>query len=361
MAYPRPSSKHLGVGTSTSISTTTNSLPLTILVKRETEYKNTWHALMEILATFITLDVLRLAHDPTTNAPYFQASDFPNTQVLLLDELPLGQYAELWHVVAQKKPILRLSDITTATEPPLSDMTTHLPFSDITTNPPLSSDMTATFPLSLSLSGTIVIPIVGGANSFWQGDWAVLNCTNSALLKAFSRRVLEHYHIQQNHTKLPLDSPLVITFINRTTKRRLLNQPALLASLRPTIHLNVVDFADLPFADQLSLARSTDLLVGVHGAGLTHAIFLPPGSVVVVVGILLMGLKHKGFRNVASMLGHAYFTVEGEEAEPHHLGGVEGNGERGADWQADDVFLPPDVFPALVERAIRHKMGNKTK
>ncbi|KIW92028.1 uncharacterized protein Z519_03604 [Cladophialophora bantiana CBS 173.52] len=294
-------------------SSTIQASPVTIVLKREDEYKNIWHALLEIFATFMTLDILRMAHNPATKAPFIQPSDFSNTQVLLLDHLPDGPYSELWHLFAQK-PILRLSDITSS------------------------------FPLE---PGNIIVPLAGGGNPFWQGDWNLLDCTDSPLLRAFSRRVLSYYQIH-DPPKQP-DDPLVITYIDRTTKRRLVDQARLLDALRlrhPTIQLNVVDFAQLPFAQQLAVDRSTDILVGVHGAGLTHGMFLPRGSA--LVEILPFGLKHKGFLNMAAMLGHAHFSAESVDDRTQ-------TSARG-DWQADDVYIPQGAFLELVEQAIRKKM-----
>lgn len=190
------------------------------------------------------------------------------------------------------------------------------------------------------------MPLAGGGNPFRQGDWDVLNCTDSPLLHAFSQRVLRHYRAEDS-PKQP-DDPLVVTFIDRTTKRRLVNQAELLDALHlhhPDIQLNVVDFAQLSFTEQLAIDRSTDILVGVHGAGLTHGMFLPRDSV--LVEIQPFGFKHKGFLNMAAMLGHAYFKAE--SVDDRTKTGAHG------DWQADDVYIPPDTFLELVGQAIKKK------
>lgn len=40
--------------------------------------------------------------------------------------------------------------------------------------------------------------------------------------------------------------------------------------------VNKVHFErDVKFADQLEITRNTDVFIGMHGAGLTHLLFLP--------------------------------------------------------------------------------------
>ena len=46
------------------------------------------------------------------------------------------------------------------------------------------------------------------------------------------------------------------------------------AALGPSANLTVVDLEKLSFAAQLELIRTTDVLFGAHGAGLTHILFL---------------------------------------------------------------------------------------
>ncbi len=44
--------------------------------------------------------------------------------------------------------------------------------------------------------------------------------------------------------------------------------------------VNVVDFAEISFREQLQIVANTDLFMGVHGNGLTHLLFLPDDATV---------------------------------------------------------------------------------
>jgi capsular polysaccharide biosynthesis protein len=51
--------------------------------------------------------------------------------------------------------------------------------------------------------------------------------------------------------------------------------------LAVVVQINSIDFASLSFREQLALIRKTDILVGAHGAALSHMMFLPSTSVVI--------------------------------------------------------------------------------
>lgn len=97
--------------------------------------------------------------------------------------------------------------------------------------------------------------------------------------------------------------------IERHTTRQLRHFSSLVDQLRtqfPAAIIRTVDFGSLPsFADQLQVAAETDVLVGVHGAGLAMQIFMPPGSA--VVELLPAGFTYDGYRNLARLRDHGYF------------------------------------------------------
>jgi len=66
-------------------------------------------------------------------------------------------------------------------------------------------------------------------------------------------------------------------------KRQILNQPAVVAALQASFNTTVVDLQDRTFRDQVVLIGSACALVGMHGAGLTNAMFMPAGSSVVEI------------------------------------------------------------------------------
>jgi protein O-GlcNAc transferase len=279
----------------------------TILIKRE-GHLNLWHSLMEIFSYTLTMDILRLSSDEGTGEPMFETIDEETSQVLILDEAPEGPYFELWNLLA-KRPVQRLGSL-----PP-----------GCLTN--------------------VVIPLPGASNPLWQGDWIPGDCKDSKTLSVFVNRILNLLSLTKDRDP---SAPLTVTFIDRKGSRRLLNQESLFSTLRNTYSsenfaLNIVDFASIPLREQISIVRNTDVLVGVHGAGLTHDMFLSPRSA--VVEILPSELAHKGFRNLAKLRGHSYFR---EHAEKDGM-----DEEREKDWHNENVVLEESRFMELMDVAIK--------
>uniref|UniRef100_A0A6I8PFF1 EGF domain-specific O-linked N-acetylglucosamine transferase n=1 Tax=Ornithorhynchus anatinus TaxID=9258 RepID=A0A6I8PFF1_ORNAN len=76
-----------------------------------------------------------------------------------------------------------------------------------------------------------------------------------------------------------------ITILARSTEyRKILNQDELVKALKTVsaFDVQVVDYKykKLGFLDQLRITHNTDIFVGMHGAGLTHLLFLPDWATV---------------------------------------------------------------------------------
>ena len=103
------------------------------------------------------------------------------------------------------------------------------------------------------------------------------SCSNSSLFGSFSKFVQDRLKTSIQNKNKPR-----ITIINRTTKyRKILNIKDLVSAMDPARYeLNVVEFgADIPFKEQVKITSNTDVLIGIHGAGLTHVMFMPKSSV----------------------------------------------------------------------------------
>ena len=76
--------------------------------------------------------------------------------------------------------------------------------------------------------------------------------------------------------------------------------------------LHVAELSDMPFfPEQVALFMRTGVLVGVHGAGLTGAVFMAPRHGAIVE--LWHGMENSyHYHNIAAMLGHDYRVVRSE-------------------------------------------------
>jgi protein O-GlcNAc transferase len=292
------------------LSSHNESEKFTILLKREGA-RNPWHSIMEIMALGMTLDILQFSPDSTRRGDrraFLTPNDAPNTQVIILDDEVDGPYFDLWRLFA-KKPTVRLSELPAGAE-----------------------------------IGNIIIPLPGASNPVWQGDWGPNSCDHSELLQTFSRRVLSHFNISDSR-KLSAnmeDNKIIVTFIDRRGTRKLIDLDKHIAALNNRYghaELRLVDLAAMPLAEQIQKVRDTDILVGVHGAGLTHGMWLKEHSV--MVEILPEKFMHKGFRNLAGAIGHGYFSTHS----------IQPPGEEWT-WQTGDVVLEEDRFSKLMDVAI---------
>ncbi|KAK0642816.1 EGF domain-specific O-linked N-acetylglucosamine transferase [Lasiodiplodia hormozganensis] len=308
----------------------------TILVKRDGD-GNMWHSLLEIFSLYLTLDTLRITPlDPSAHSPepFLSAADMSSAQIVILDDYPDGPFFDLWKAIAPL-PVVRLKDIPS-------------------------------YGTAAACLDNVIIPLAGGSNPLWRGDWHTGSCTHSQLIDTFTRRVLSHYghgaaNTSSSTSLLPprpkddtdttTTPDLTLTFIDRRTSRALVDTEQHLANLRlhfPRVRVQAIDFAALPFAEQIRIIQTTDVLVGVHGAGLTHALFLPEGAS--VVEIQPRRLNYKGFRNLAKMRGHRYFSAHAAA------------NDSAPDWHDLDVSVGEDEFLELVGagiRAVLHRGGRE--
>ncbi|CAK7235389.1 hypothetical protein SCUCBS95973_009253 [Sporothrix curviconia] len=335
-----------------------------ILVKREGN-NNLWHSLMEIWSMMNSVDVLRIARrgGGDDGIPFFQApDDLDNTHVVMLDDYAEESTFDLWRFFGPRNPIVKLHEM-------ISD--------------PLK------VPLPLQQPGrnvNIIVPLPGGSNPLWQNDWVVRDCRNVPLLKLLVRRVFEHYQVPRAVGPRPTAAndntnakDIVVTFIDRRGSRRLLNQGPLFEKLQeryPNVLIEQLDFATLSLRDQLSIVQDTDVLVGVHGAGLTHTMFMREGAGA-VVEIQPENLGHKGFRNLAAMMGVKYFSAQAEmvlpgEVEDEETGKATDKGGSGTSairrradadkpWQSSHVRMEEDRFLALMDVAIKSLYNEGTR
>uniref|UniRef100_A0A803JWL1 EGF domain-specific O-linked N-acetylglucosamine transferase n=1 Tax=Xenopus tropicalis TaxID=8364 RepID=A0A803JWL1_XENTR len=110
----------------------------------------------------------------------------------------------------------------------------------------------------------------------------ISNCHGSGLFRAFSQHVLHRLNITQ---QLPKEAKIRITILVRSTEfRKILNLDELVHALEaePTFQVKVVDYKYrvLGFLEQLEITHNSDIFIGMHGAGLTHLLFLPDWAVV---------------------------------------------------------------------------------
>lgn len=124
--------------------------------------------------------------------------------------------------------------------------------------------------------------------------------------------------------------------VNGNTGRKIFNEAELVDGLMkefPGACVKAVVMETLPMKLQLDAIRQTDLLIGMHGAGMSHVVFLPKHAA--ILELFPMGFKigrpwYKCFHSIANWRNMNYDTWE--------------NFDRSMEMPSDFSILPIDVI-----------------
>nr|CAG4636842.1 EOG090X02IK [Ceriodaphnia reticulata]SVE72818.1 EOG090X02IK [Ceriodaphnia reticulata] len=109
----------------------------------------------------------------------------------------------------------------------------------------------------------------------------VWGCQESGLFHAFSKFILHRLKIPKRSFIDQEEEPRIrVTLLSRNTQyRKVLNEQALLEKLKSSSRQYLVQRVEFThetdFRHQLQVIQNTDVFIGMHGAGLTHLLFLP--------------------------------------------------------------------------------------
>ncbi|KAK2582236.1 hypothetical protein KPH14_004582 [Odynerus spinipes] len=136
----------------------------------------------------------------------------------------------------------------------------------------------------------------------------IYGCEKSGLFKAFGDHVLHRLQIPLRERK---NEKIRVTLLSRDTQyRKILNEDELVRALKENKEYEVrkvVYNKNVAFKKQLEITRNSDIFIGIHGAGLTHLLFLPDWAAVFEI---YNCEDPSCYKDLARLRGVKYFTWE---------------------------------------------------
>ena len=141
--------------------------------------------------------------------------------------------------------------------------------------------------------------------------------TSPILLRRVREEIFRNHGIGAMHA-----SEIVYVSRARARGRRVLNEECIF-DLLGRYGGRIVNFEDYSFEDQVKIMSSCKIFVGIHGAGLSNMMFMPPGGVVIELVARRHGLfdyrkignsfRHQAcYWRLAEAMGHSHDFVLGE-------------------------------------------------
>ena len=223
--------------------------PVLFVTREPGEHANLFHAHTDFLSAFESMYMLGL--DPH------------QTQVVLLDNHPPGPFDEVYrHAFSRRHPVVRAE----------SFQGKRILFRHAVFVPPGYASLLFAH--------------------LWEADGGA---GPIALLVDYGRFLATSFGI--HNAPAAGQEPVRVVLITRRPYRahvergylrgQWANAAEVLAGLKsiPSVEVDVIDFARLTFPQQLEIVTSTEILIGVHGAGLAHMLCMREyGGVVEIVG-----------------------------------------------------------------------------
>ncbi|PJF19024.1 DUF563 domain-containing protein [Paramicrosporidium saccamoebae] len=148
----------------------------------------------------------------------------------------------------------------------------------------------------------------------------------------------------------PLSAPRVVLVVRRDTRRRILNLTEVLDVIRRyPVSLEVVAFEDHSLKEQIQIVSRADIMIAVHGAALSHILFMRNGAT--VVELFPYGFRKRIYQNLANTLGVHYAIWQCPRASCS-VPNLPGPGGVEVDWTSQsskDYWRNQDLHVDLVE------------
>mmetsp|Transcript_19965 Transcript_19965/g.28603 ORF Transcript_19965/g.28603 Transcript_19965/m.28603 type:complete len:582 (+) Transcript_19965:16-1761(+) len=269
----------------------------TYLLARDEDCENSFHSTADFMNMFLVKSVLQSKAD--------------NMQVMLFDKHPDGPYLELiQQAFANNKPVLR-----------------HQHYRN-------QKVMFRRLIFHLESPAGLIFPKVSRPDP--------MRCYRTSLFDSYRRFVLNAFGLL--NVPPPEIPSVALSLRHRTASKNvgriLANEAEVVAVLKEgnMMDLNVVDTSSMKFSEQLKLIRNTNVLVGVHGAGLMFIMFAADEAVLVEIHPSYRQDRH--FRHAARLTGKIYMPLRSHVRE--HCQG-----------SSDSVTVPIEEFKQTMDGALR--------
>ena len=98
--------------------------------------------------------------------------------------------------------------------------------------------------------------------------------TDIELINGVSKYIMEQVNVSRGPFK-----EHKVGIITRAKRRKILNEEELIKAIEPIYNVDLVEFAGKTFREQVEMMQHYSIFVGINGAGLMNALFLPPYAV----------------------------------------------------------------------------------
>jgi hypothetical protein len=269
----------------------------TFLLPRDEDFENSFHSTADFMNIFLVKSILGL--------------DFRESQMMLFDRQPDGPYIELIEkAFSPSHPVIRRD---------------HYKEKRV---------MFRRIVFHLESPAGLIFPKVSRPDP--------LRCYKTSLFDAYRRYILQSFELLDVP---PPEIPSVVLSLRHRTEQKnvgrvMANEEAVVAVLKQgnMMNLQVVDTAKMSFYDQIKLIRSTNVLVGIHGAGLMFIMFAAEEAVLVEIHPSYRQDRH--FRHAARMTGKIYMPMRTTIRETCH-------------GSSDSVTVPVEEFRTVMDGALR--------
>jgi hypothetical protein len=219
---------------------------------------NLFHAMEDFIHAFMAYSVL--------NIP------LGHVQVVIADGLVVGPYLDVWQQLYSRRfPVLQMKEM-------------------LTTGP------------KYQCYKNMMVNVFAAISPLCKQIGMENPCFNSTLVKAFREFFISGYNVKYlpiSERKLRNEKMRIVVIQrkdynsdqhvgSRRITRKLRNHDEVVRALKSKFSQHEVlsvDFAELDFLSQVKLIRTTDVLIGAHGAGLAHLLLLPKTSAVIELWI----------------------------------------------------------------------------